>query len=279
MFIKKDSHIFLFKFISELAMNKVLSQGTWYVEGQPMLLKAWGRAAKEVDSIPLWVKFSKIPDCYWTQKGLSWLGSTIGRPLCADELTSKLEVLPFAKMCVEYKIGDEIPNKIEVESLDPVSEEISVVEVQVQYPFKHLVCWGCRALGHKVGACPTTRRVWVMKEKQANNVDERMNVDQEVNCNPASNQGQMVNEEVTPLKEATVATHGKCLAHDQVCNETSGVNSTIEESSPSPAATFKNLKNVDEIDSKRAAAAANVKQLSKSQKKRRRKAQGSPPSH
>lgn len=141
-------------------MNKVLSQGTLYIEGQPMLMKAWGRTTKNVDSNPLWVKLQKIPDCYWTQLGLSWLCSFIGRPLCVDELTSNLDILPFSMMCVNYKIGDELPDKISVEVLDPVTEKKSIAEVLVQYPYKPLVCTGCHSLGHKVGAFPSTKRVW-----------------------------------------------------------------------------------------------------------------------
>ncbi|KAK1397099.1 hypothetical protein POM88_006962 [Heracleum sosnowskyi] len=165
---QKDNHVFIFKFSSLEERNRVLARGTWYVGNQPMLLKVWGQAqqANKADTMPLWVKFSKIPDCYWTCKGLSWLGSVIGVPLCADTLTSKLEVLPFAKMCVEYKIGDALPDKIEVESLDPITGEISIVEVLVQYPIRPLVCTGCHSLGHPVSACPITKRRWVVKRKE-----------------------------------------------------------------------------------------------------------------
>lgn len=37
---QKDSHIFIFKFNSAAAMNKVLSRGTWDVENQPILHKS-----------------------------------------------------------------------------------------------------------------------------------------------------------------------------------------------------------------------------------------------
>ncbi|KAK1397098.1 hypothetical protein POM88_006961 [Heracleum sosnowskyi] len=92
---QKETHVFIFKFSSMEERNKVLAWGTWYVGNQPMLLKAWGNnnEATKVDTMPLWVKFSKVPDCYWTSEGLSWLGSVIGVPLCADALTSKLDIL------------------------------------------------------------------------------------------------------------------------------------------------------------------------------------------
>lgn len=75
-------------------------------------------------SMPLWVKFENVPDSYWTREGLSWLSSSIGKPLCADSNTSRLEVLPFAKLCVEYEIGNSLPTCLDVEVLDPVSEKI-----------------------------------------------------------------------------------------------------------------------------------------------------------
>lgn len=201
-------------------MNWVLSHGTWYVGKSPLLVKAWG-AQSVVDNIPLWVKFSKIPDCYWTRKGLSYLGSVIGSPLCADDRTSKLDILPFAKMCVNYKIGDELPDKIEVEALDPVSGATTVEVVQVSYPAKPLICSSCRSLGHKAGACPGAKRSWVLKPKQSgppteppseekdpnpdanqNATEVPVNVDPKISSNPST-----VNvpaEDPRPLKEANM---------------------------------------------------------------------------
>lgn len=284
---QKDSRTYLFKFTSEAEMNKVLAQGTWYIEGQPMLLKAWGRKNKVVDSIPLWVKFSRIPDCYWTQKGLSWLASTIGRPLCADELTAKVEVLPFAKMCVEYNLGDDLPDKLQVQTLDPVTEELSVAEVLVEYPFKPLVCSGCRALGHKVGACPISKRTWVLKEKQQSLGEEqpKSNVVEEPHINFVGEPlgGGLVNEKVVSgvenleklvgLSDSTPVSKG-AMEKVKGCNS---VGSTKTNDSPPPMVTFKNLKNVDEIDIKRATVGSDVEmgefKLSKSQKKKLRKQQ------
>ncbi|KAK1351619.1 hypothetical protein POM88_054163 [Heracleum sosnowskyi] len=286
---QKDSNVFIFKFDSELAMNKILALGTWYVEGQPMLLKAWGRPlTAKAETMPLWVKFSKIPDCYWTQKGLSWLGSAVGRPLCADALTSKLEILPFAKICVEYKIGDDLPEAIEVQDLDPVSGELVISKVLVHYPLKPLVCTGCHELGHKVGACPSTKRIWVVKEKH-DTLKQGVQGVQGAQGGP-SNEDANTGNKTTPMSapsmeyslldknlksEANVATPG--IVPGKVLGCVSAQNVDGEDSpSPSPLATFKGLKNVDEIDSKRAAAVTGFAKLTKSQK-RRRKSQGSPP--
>lgn len=105
-------------------MNKVLTKGTWYVEQRPMLVRVWCNNLKEkqVPSMPLWIKLTHISDCYWTKEGLSSIASVIGPPIIADQLTSKLDILPFARFCVEYKLGVPLPSSIPVMVLDPITE-------------------------------------------------------------------------------------------------------------------------------------------------------------
>lgn len=151
----------------------------------------------EKKSIPLWVNFENLPDSYWTSDGLSFLSSAIGAPLCADDRTLNLEILPFAKICVDYKIRDDLPTKLEVEVLDPVSDEKHIEVVSVSYPQRPLVCTGCKTLGHLVGACPKISRVWVLKDKKKSgvteeklgnvNMDARMDVDSNCEHNVADN--------------------------------------------------------------------------------------------
>lgn len=155
-------------------MNAALARGTWYLENKPMIVHAWGSKVGEERSIPIWVKLENIPDSYWTREGMSFMGSAIGKPLSADDMTAKLEVLPYAKLCIDYKIGDDLPLKIDVEVLDPKTEEKHVEEVKVSYPKKPLVCKECKTLGHLKGACPRATRVtrsWVKKDSSELAVD------------------------------------------------------------------------------------------------------------
>lgn len=162
---QKDERTFIFRFADVDGMHSVLATGTWYLEKRPLLVHRWGSPPGSIQHMPLWVRFDRVPDSYWTQEGLSYLSSAIGKPLTADELTRKLEIVPFAKMCVDYNIGDDLPSKIEVEVLDPLTGNVNIQEVLVSYPHRPNVCTGCKSLGHLVGACPIVTRQWVVKKR------------------------------------------------------------------------------------------------------------------
>lgn len=183
--------------------------------------------------------------------------------------------MPFAKVCVDYVVGDELPNKIESMELDPVTEEKRVVEITVSYPVKPRFCSSCRALGHIVGACPTTRRQWVPKISKPINSDAKLAAD-EVKTDDfhakvpdvttvKQNEPPSTNDEgvwQTVQRRKAVISSPAPVDHD-----------SLTDASPSPQNTFKHLSHVDEIEVKRAA----VNTLSKSQKKKQRKALGNSP--
>lgn len=103
--------------------------------------------------------------------GLSHIVSVVGNPICADSSTSQLEILPFARFCVEYIVGKDLPSKIPVLVVES-NENESVVDVVVEYPRKHLVCSGCKTLGHQISVCPNVKRVWMRKSSGTENVEK-----------------------------------------------------------------------------------------------------------
>ncbi|KAL8134288.1 hypothetical protein AgCh_009361 [Apium graveolens] len=86
------------------------------------------------------VQNDDVPDCYWTEEGLGRLASVIGTPLCAYNLKSQPNVLPFAKMCVQCKVGEPLPEKIKATDFNPFTKQMTVVEIPIKYQHKPKVC-------------------------------------------------------------------------------------------------------------------------------------------
>ena len=281
---QKDSNTFLFRFDSEFEMNKILSKGTWYVDRRPLVVHAWGTKVNSVTTMPLWVRFDGVPDCYWNEQCLSRLASAIGPPLCADELTSKLEVLPFAKMCVNYTIGDVLPTSIPVTVLDPCSGDKKIDKVLVSYRNRPLICTACKSLGHLIGSCPSVTRKWVQKSNANDG-----SVDAPHKNSPAA----------TPVVKVT---DSKLHSPDPAVSDTvpsgsqtKGVEHTPakiglvspadqgSDESATPAKNFRNLRNVDEVDMKTGVQMESSDvgefQLTRSQRKRLKRAKGKSPAN
>lgn len=269
---QKDTSTFLFRFEDSRGAFEVLSRGTWYIDRRPLIVTPWGQkpGANVITNMPLWVKLSNVPDCYWTDEGLARIASVIGEPLGADGPTSKLEILPFAKMQVRYTLGDPLPNDISVSVLDPVSKERSVAKVLVSYPVRPLFCTGCQSLGHSVPACPKVTRVWKPKESKPpvttdNSQDHEVNVIEQHTLDGTTGQTSKVQDNAEDVW--TEVKRKKC--------------SSPGLESPSPPITFKNLKQVDEIDGKKGikcTLGGSPKRLTKSQKRKLKASQGSSPS-
>lgn len=268
---QKDAKTFIFRFKDDGGMNSVLSYGTWYLEKRPLIVHAWGSTPGSISHMPLWVRFDNVPDAYWTREGLSCLSSAIGKPLTADELTCKLEILPFAKLCVDYKIGDYLPSKLDVEVLDPNSEVVHIHEVLVSYPIRPTVCTGCKSLGHLVGACPTTVRKWVEKSHpKSDSKHDSSKPEHPVPTDIPTAKTPAVDGEIPAAQPSTddkswQPVHKKSAARLPVASPSS--------ESPPHCNTFRNLTMVDEVDAKRGTGVDEhgSKPLSKSQRKKLRR--------
>lgn len=188
--------------------------------------------------------------------------SVIGPPLYADDMTSKLEILPFAKICVQYSIGDDLPTAIPVTVMNPVSGEKMVEEVLVSYPNKPLACTACKALGHLIGACPTVTRKWVRKERPP--VQDNV-VQPSIPAPDATMETAKPNVTAISSQKIITSTPEKTTATDDCLDD-----------SATPVKPFKNLRKVDEIDAKQASTTSEEPPFipSKSQRKRLKKAQG-----
>lgn len=273
---QKNDTTFVFKFASLQEKSMILARGVWHFNRRPLVLSDWGVDIKSCPpkNMPIWVKFKEIPDCYWTRDGLSRIASAVGQPLCADKLTSQLEILPFACLCVNYNIGDDLPSRIPVKVLDSAGQH-SVVDIHVEYINKPLICSGCKALGHLVSACPTTQRIWVEKKPQVPPPEKMPKADVNSSGND-SDSGKQTNAHqanpptVTPIVNNTVDQPWQAVPkRHSFASRSPGLTDTGCTSAPLDASppigdAFKNLRKVDELES-------SGSKLSRAQRKRLRK--------
>ncbi|KAK2641983.1 hypothetical protein Ddye_023746 [Dipteronia dyeriana] len=88
--LANEKGFYFFKFLDDEACSNVLEAGPWLFTGRMLILKKWHPRlilTKDTYSkIPVWVKLFNIPHEYWTEEGLSYIASAVGKPLYADSL-------------------------------------------------------------------------------------------------------------------------------------------------------------------------------------------------
>lgn len=159
----RGNGFFMFKFSSEVEMQRVLENGPWFVHGKPLVLKRWSPDTpfehQRLTSIPIWVRFPQLPLKYWSKGAMEIIASTLGQPLFLDEATAKSRHFEFARLCVEINHDFEFPDVVPIFSEDTNSIE----EVMVTYDWKPTPCTHCKTFGHLPSACATAA---VVKGKQ-----------------------------------------------------------------------------------------------------------------
>ncbi|CAN1337481.1 hypothetical protein LINPERPRIM_LOCUS37615 [Linum perenne] len=92
-------NFFLIEFQSEKLCNSVLGR-SWHIHNSGMIMRRWEKGIKPVDfspkATPEWIEFRRVPPELYTVNGISWISSTIGKPLTKfvrDGATIKVCVL------------------------------------------------------------------------------------------------------------------------------------------------------------------------------------------
>lgn len=166
VFLHKKGY-YIFKFLSIADRDNVLASGPWHFSSKVIVLQPWQEGIEfsksECVKFPIWVKLSQIPLSYWSDEGISYLASAIGKPLFTDEMTSKNELMNFARVCVEVKATFSFPSSINaVVWNDAISENITV-PVEVEYQGRPPSCPSCKVFGHSPLKCPKANYQWIPK--------------------------------------------------------------------------------------------------------------------
>jgi hypothetical protein len=173
--LANDNGFFFFQFSNAEKCSTILEAGPWLFSGKPLFLKRWQPGlilTKESHSkIPVWAKFYNIPHEFWTEDGLSYIASAVGRPLYADSLTESHKRISFARVCVEIDAGAELVDSFDLTlngGFPGVSP--STIEIRVDYQWKPKICVLCKSFGHKTGTCKSDYKPMVWHKKNDGNV-------------------------------------------------------------------------------------------------------------
>lgn len=89
--LSNEKGFFFFQFGAEGAYRQISEVGAWHFGNRLMVLQEWHPdlefEKESLSKLPLWIQLYNVPLQYWSEEGLSYIASGIGKPLYADEMT------------------------------------------------------------------------------------------------------------------------------------------------------------------------------------------------
>ncbi|KAH0696782.1 hypothetical protein KY290_015929 [Solanum tuberosum] len=133
--------------------DEVLYAGPHMLNNKTIIVKTWSPEFdfnnEVMQTIPIWVKFPNLPLNCWGVNSLSRIGSGLGVPIYADECTTQVDRLSYARVLIEMDITKTLP--IELKVKDPnVPKHGGVAGRPTTRPRKRRMEWKTRAEGGKV---------------------------------------------------------------------------------------------------------------------------------
>lgn len=126
---------------------EVLYSGPHTINNNPIIIKPWETNfnfnEEVLRVVPLWVQFPKLPLNCWKMKTLSRISSVLDNPIYADECTTKVERILFARVLIEIDVTIPLLERIKVQN--PTGK---LFEQDVWYDWVPDYCETCLQLGH-----------------------------------------------------------------------------------------------------------------------------------
>ncbi|XP_074283590.1 uncharacterized protein LOC141608133 [Silene latifolia] len=162
--------IFVVRFKTEEMKLRVLQAGPIFFDNKPVVVKEWTPTTnlikEAVDKVPIWIRFYGLLMKFWGN-ALNKIVSLVGVPVRCDSNTQLKTFLGYARVMVEVKVGDVLPDVVEFD------DEMDVHHRQiVHYEWKPVICTECKIMGHIARDCrrkekveaPKPRKAWVPKK-------------------------------------------------------------------------------------------------------------------
>nr|XP_009612723.1 uncharacterized protein LOC104105983 [Nicotiana tomentosiformis] len=138
---------FVIRFASAKDRNAVLFFGPYTLYNQLIILRSWSVDfdfnEEVLRTILLGVKLPNMPLKCWSERSLSKIGSGLGKPIYADECTSKAERISYSRLLIEMDVSRPLPGTIKV--CDPIGK---IIDQPLAYDWKPQYCHICCQIGH-----------------------------------------------------------------------------------------------------------------------------------
>lgn len=155
--VKSDGYSFYIQFTNDLDRAKILRSDPIFIRGRMFIISQWdptiGNSQKLIQKVPIWIHFSNIPLLLWTLVGINWIACHVGRLICFDYSTEKLQRFSYAKALVEISPEAELPNSIQLTCLSDCPT------VRLSYEWKPNICVSCKCFGHRTVDCVSGDKV------------------------------------------------------------------------------------------------------------------------
>ncbi|XP_009624495.1 uncharacterized protein [Nicotiana tomentosiformis] len=134
-----DEGYYVIKFQTLGDKNEIFYVGPYIINNKPIILKPWTAdfdfSVEFPTEILLWVKFPKLPMSCWGEVSLSRIASALGKPVFADECTTKRSRISYAGMLIKVNATKALPTKIA--GMDPSGK---VFQQSITYDWKPKFC-------------------------------------------------------------------------------------------------------------------------------------------
>ncbi|XP_074290907.1 uncharacterized protein LOC141617632 [Silene latifolia] len=144
--------VFLVRFPTMECLNLVLQQGFPIFENKPLIIKPWTEESsltkERVEFVPIWVRLCRLGLKFWGKSALSKIAGLVGKFLKTDGANEEKTRLGFARVMLEVKVGQELPDKLYFKDEKGVENCILV-----EYEWKPVICSSCKGIGHGSDVC------------------------------------------------------------------------------------------------------------------------------
>ncbi|GJT29794.1 ATPase, F1/V1/A1 complex, alpha/beta subunit [Tanacetum coccineum] len=140
--------------------EEIVSEGSR--KNKPLLVQKWNPGLciekKEPEVIPSWIKLCNVPLEAWSNKEISVITSSIGKPMIMDQTTTEMcnkgvGRIGYARVLVEVNAKNKLKNKVEICYKNAKQETCLTKFVNVLYDWMPPSCEFCKVFWHTHANC------------------------------------------------------------------------------------------------------------------------------